>query len=237
MAVAAIASRVSRSARLASSVPCAEAMVGARAAAFAVRPRAGAFARMQQGRWAHVSAPVRSAEDELGAQPKPLKEAAEEADAQFSLGDPMATKPSDPEIDALADRIASLSLLQVVMLTESLKEKLGVDADMLMSMGGGGGGGGMMMGGGGGGGGGGGDAEEAAPVVEKTAFDVMLKGYDAKAKIKVIKEVRAITGLGLKEAKELVESAPAAIKKDIKKEEAEELMAKLKEIGAEIEIE
>lgn len=71
--------------------------------------------------------------------------------------------------------------------------------------------------------------EEAAP--EKTEFTVRLDKFDAGAKIKIIKEVRAITGLGLKQAKELVEAAPdAIIKKDIPKEEANELMEKLKAV-------
>ena len=92
---------------------------------------------------------------------------------------------------------------------------------------------------GGGGGGGkksGGDEAPAEAVEEKTIFDLKLTGYDAKAKIKVIKEVRAITSLGLKEAKELVEGAPTTVKKDIKKEEAEELKGKLEALGATIEI-
>ena len=74
--------------------------------------------------------------------------------------------------------------------------------------------------------------EEAAPVEEKTLFDLQLEGWDAKDKIKVIKEVRAITGLGLKEAKALVEDAPKTVRKEIKKEEAEELLAKLEAVGA-----
>eukprot|EP00578_Thalassiosira_sp_NH16_P006109 CAMPEP_0181117486 /NCGR_PEP_ID=MMETSP1071-20121207/22550_1 /TAXON_ID=35127 /ORGANISM="Thalassiosira sp., Strain NH16" /LENGTH=107 /DNA_ID=CAMNT_0023201881 /DNA_START=304 /DNA_END=627 /DNA_ORIENTATION=+ len=77
---------------------------------------------------------------------------------------------------------------------------------------------------------------EAAVVEEKTIFDLKLTGFDAKSKIKVIKEVRAITSLGLKEAKELVEGAPTNVKKDIQKEEAEELKAKLEKVGATIEI-
>lgn len=87
--------------------------------------------------------------------------------------------------------------------------------------------------------GGGGPAAEAAqaPVEEKkSTVDLKLAGFDAKAKIKVIKEVRAIAGLGLKEAKELVESAPKVIQKDIKPEDAEELKKKLEEVGATIEI-
>eukprot|EP00984_Skeletonema_dohrnii_P003313 scaffold1109_cov113-Skeletonema_dohrnii-CCMP3373.AAC.1 len=96
----------------------------------------------------------------------------------------------------------------------------------------------MARGGGGGGGGGNkGDDDEAAPAAEeKTIFDLKLTGFDAKAKIKVIKEVRAITALGLKEAKELVEGAPSTVKKDIKMEEAEELKAKLEALGATVEI-
>eukprot|EP00527_Entomoneis_sp_CCMP2396_P006274 CAMPEP_0198149130 /NCGR_PEP_ID=MMETSP1443-20131203/45145_1 /TAXON_ID=186043 /ORGANISM="Entomoneis sp., Strain CCMP2396" /LENGTH=187 /DNA_ID=CAMNT_0043814059 /DNA_START=99 /DNA_END=662 /DNA_ORIENTATION=- len=84
-------------------------------------------------------------------------------------------------------------------------------------------------------GGQGGDSEEAV-VAEKTTFDVKLTGFDPKAKIKVIKEVRAIAGLGLKEAKDLVESAPKIIQTNIKKEQAEELKKKLEELGAQIEI-
>jgi ribosomal protein L7/L12 len=80
------------------------------------------------------------------------------------------------------------------------------------------------------------NAEDAAPVEVKTAFDLKLVGFDAKSKIKVIKEVRAIADLGLKEAKELVEGAPKIIRKGLKQEQAEELKAKLIEAGAEIEI-
>ena len=70
----------------------------------------------------------------------------------------------------------------------------------------------------------------------KTAFDLKLVGFDAKAKIKVIKEVRSIAGLGLKEAKELVESAPKVLMKELKPEQAEELKKQLEEIGAQIEL-
>ena len=80
------------------------------------------------------------------------------------------------------------------------------------------------------------DEEAAAPAEEKTAFDVKLTGFDAKSKIKVIKEIRAMTGLGLKESKELVEGVPSMVKKDIKQEEADELKAKLEGLGATIEI-
>ena len=78
-------------------------------------------------------------------------------------------------------------------------------------------------------------AEEAA--AEKEFFDIKLTSFDAKAKIKVIKEVRALTGLGLKEAKEVVEGAPSVLKKEVKKEEAEEIVKKLTELGAAAELE
>ncbi len=76
---------------------------------------------------------------------------------------------------------------------------------------------------------------EAAPAEEKTEFDVILAGVTGN-KIQVIKEVRAITGLGLKEAKELVESAPKPVKEGVSKEEAEELKKRLEEAGAKVEI-
>ena len=79
-------------------------------------------------------------------------------------------------------------------------------------------------------------AAAAAAVPVKTTFDLKLVGFDAAAKIKVIKEIRAIANLGLKEAKEMVESAPKVIQKDLKPEQAQELKAKLEEIGAQIEL-
>ena len=77
--------------------------------------------------------------------------------------------------------------------------------------------------------------DAAAPVEEKTEFDVILTSIGEK-KINVIKEVRAITGLGLKEAKEAVESAPKAIKEGVSKEEADEIKKKLEEAGASVEL-
>lgn len=74
--------------------------------------------------------------------------------------------------------------------------------------------------------------EEAPVAAAKTAFTVKLESFDAKDKVKVIKEVRTITGKGLKEAKELVESTPQVLKKDITKDEADKLVALLKEAGA-----
>lgn len=83
--------------------------------------------------------------------------------------------------------------------------------------------------------GGAGDAGEPAEV--KTHFDVKLTAFDAKAKIKIIKEVRAATSLGLKEAKELVESAPCVLVKDMKKEDAEAFMETLKGLGGDAVLE
>ena len=76
----------------------------------------------------------------------------------------------------------------------------------------------------------------AAPVEEKTEFDVVLAGFDAAAKIKVIKAVREITGLGLAEAKGMVEGAPKTLKEAVSKDEAEELKKKLEEAGAKVEL-
>ncbi|PNX72576.1 50S ribosomal protein l7 l12-like [Trifolium pratense] len=85
--------------------------------------------------------------------------------------------------------------------------------------------------------GGGGEKGGEEKKVEKTAFDVKLDGFDAAAKIKIIKEVRTFTSLGLKEAKDLVEKAPTLLKKGVTKEEAESIIAKLKEVGAKASME
>jgi large subunit ribosomal protein L7/L12 len=80
------------------------------------------------------------------------------------------------------------------------------------------------------------EEEEKEVKAEKTSFDVELTSYDAKSKIKLIKEIRGLLGLGLKEAKELVESAPIWIKKDMKLEDAEALMAKIETFGAQLKM-
>ena len=121
-------------------------------------------------------------------------------------------------------------MVEVHLLAELINEKMGItisDAERKRIESGGsiGGGGGKKK-----------EAVEEEVVEEKTAFDLKLTAFDAKSKIKVIKEVRSITSLGLKEAKELVEGVPATVKKDIKKEEAEELKTKLESLGATIEI-
>ena len=79
-------------------------------------------------------------------------------------------------------------------------------------------------------------AAAAAPAEEKTEFDVILASFDAAKKIGVIKEVRGVTGLGLKEAKDLVEGAPKALKEAVSKEEAEKIKAALEAAGAKIEV-
>ena len=79
-------------------------------------------------------------------------------------------------------------------------------------------------------------AAAAAPAEEKTEFDVILAGFDAAKKIGVIKEVRGVTGLGLKEAKDLVEGAPKALNEAVSKDEAEKIKAALEAAGAKIEV-
>lgn len=83
----------------------------------------------------------------------------------------------------------------------------------------------------------GGKGEEKKKAEAKTAFDVMLQGFESASKIKVIKEVRTVTDLGLKEAKDLVEKAPTLLKKGVSKEEAEKIIEKLKAVGAKVDME
>jgi large subunit ribosomal protein L7/L12 len=130
-----------------------------------------------------------------------------------------------PHIEALAHEIVNLSLLEVKELTDKIADHFGFD-DAVMA---------ASYGGGAVAAAGPADAALEAPA-EKTLFDVKLSGFDAKAKIKVIKEVRAIAGLGLKEAKELVESAPKVVSKDLSQEKADELKAQLEAVGATVEI-
>jgi large subunit ribosomal protein L7/L12 len=136
-----------------------------------------------------------------------------------------------PHIEKLADDMLNLTMLEMHELINMVQHHFGWTDDELdiFAVDG-------SVGGGGGGAGAAGQAEAEQVPEEKTSFDLKLESYDEKAKIKVIKEVRAIAGLGLKEAKELVEGAPKVIKKDLKKEQAEELKAKLEEAGAKVEI-
>ena len=120
--------------------------------------------------------------------------------------------------DQVIEFISNMSVLEMSDLVKEMEEKFGVSAAAAavaapaVSSG-----------------------DAAAPVEEKTEFDVILTSIGEK-KINVIKEVRAITGLGLKEAKEAVESAPKAVKEGVSKEEAEEIKKKLEEAGASVEI-
>ena len=128
--------------------------------------------------------------------------------------------PPSEKVGAIMESIKGLSVMELVELKDVLEDEFGVSAAaMPMGM--------PMMAAGGDGGG---DAAE-----EKTDFDVILTG-DGGKKVPVIKAVRGITGLGLKEAKELVESAPKAVKEGIPKEEAEKLKAELEEAGATVEL-
>ena len=117
------------------------------------------------------------------------------------------------------DFIANMSVLEMSELVKDMEEKFGVSAAAAAVA--------TPAAGGGGGG------ETATE--EKTEFDVILTSFGEK-KINVIKEIRGITGLGLKEAKETVESAPKAVKEGVSKEEAEEIKKKLEEAGASAEI-
>ena len=125
------------------------------------------------------------------------------------------------KISAMLDQIAGMTVLELSELIKAAEEKFGVQAAAPMMMGA------MPMGGGGGA-----PAEAAA---EPTEFDAILKDAGGQ-KIAVIKEVRAVTGLGLKEAKDLVDGAPKPIKTGIPKAEAEEIKKKVEAAGATVEI-
>ena len=119
------------------------------------------------------------------------------------------------KIAAMIEEIKALSVLELSELVHALEETFGVSAAAVAAPAGG--------------------AAAAAPVEEKTEFDVVMTEFGAE-KIKVIKEVRAITGLGLAEAKALVEGVPAKIKEGISKEDAEALKAQLEAVGAKVEL-
>ena len=159
-------------------------------------------------------------EDIKGAAATPVASANPEA---------VAAPFASPKVEELFQKIIWLDMIEVHLLAELINEKMGITISEAERQR-------MAQGGGRAAAGGGGDAAPAEAVEEKTIFDLKLTGFDAKAKIKVIKEVRAMTSLGLKEAKELVEGVPSTVKKDIKKEEAEELKAKLEGLGGQVEI-
>ncbi|MBC2593332.1 50S ribosomal protein L7/L12 [Ruficoccus amylovorans] len=125
---------------------------------------------------------------------------------------------SDITKDQVIEWLSGQSVLEIAGLVKDLEEKWGVSAAAPVAVAAG-----PVA------------AEAAAPAEEKTEFDVILKAAGGN-KIAVIKEVRGITGLGLKEAKELVEGAPKPIKEGVSKEEAADLEKKLKDAGAEVEV-
>jgi large subunit ribosomal protein L7/L12 len=122
------------------------------------------------------------------------------------------------DLSKIVDELSSLTVLEAAELSKLLEEKWGVSAAAPVA---------VMAGGAGG--------AAAAPVEEKTEFNVVLTEAGAN-KINVIKEVRAITGLGLKEAKDLVEGAPKAVKEGVSKDEAAKLKTQLEGAGAKVEL-
>jgi len=126
------------------------------------------------------------------------------------------------DLDKIVEELSGLTILEAAALKKRLEEAWGVEAAV---------GGGMMMMAPGAGG----AAADAEPEEEKTEFDVILKEIGPK-KINVIKAIRGITPLGLKEAKELVESAPATVLEEVSKDTAEEGKSKLEEAGAVVEL-
>jgi large subunit ribosomal protein L7/L12 len=121
------------------------------------------------------------------------------------------------KITALIDEIKAMSVLEVSELVKALEEEFGVSAAAPVAV--------VAAGG----------ADAGAAAAEKTEFDVELVAA-GDAKINVIKAVREVTGLGLKEAKELVDGAPKAVKTGVSKDEAESIKAKLEEAGAKVEL-
>ena len=120
------------------------------------------------------------------------------------------------KITALIEEVKALTVLELNDLVKALEEEFGVSAAAMAAPAAGG---------------------AAAPAAEeKTEFDVVLASFDAAAKIKVIKAVREITGLGLAEAKAAVEGAPKTLKEAVSKDEAEELKKKLEEAGGKVEL-
>ncbi|NOJ49095.1 50S ribosomal protein L7/L12 [Bradyrhizobium archetypum] len=123
------------------------------------------------------------------------------------------------DLQKIVDDLSSLTVLEAAELAKLLEEKWGVSAAAAVAVAG------PAAGGGG----------AAAPAEEKTDFTVVLAAAGDK-KIEVIKEVRAITGLGLKEAKDLVEGAPKPLKEGVNKEEADKIKAQLEKAGAKVEL-
>src|SRR5262245_42898004 len=125
-------------------------------------------------------------------------------------------------VDTVFEQLGAMSVLELVELKKKIEDEWGITAAAAVAV--------AAPGGGGGGGG-----AAAAEAEEKTAFDVVLANAGGQ-KIQVIKVVRAVTGLGLKEAKDLVDGAPAAVKEGAAKEEADSIKAQLEEAGATVEL-
>jgi large subunit ribosomal protein L7/L12 len=121
------------------------------------------------------------------------------------------------DLQKIVDELSTLTVLEAADLAKLLEEKWGVSAAAAVAVAAGGG------------------AAGAAPAEEKTEFTVVLASAGEK-KIEVIKEVRALTGLGLKEAKDLVEGAPKPVKEGVNKEEADKIKATLEKAGAKVEL-
>jgi large subunit ribosomal protein L7/L12 len=121
--------------------------------------------------------------------------------------------------DEILDAISNMSIMQVVELISAMEEKFGVTAAAPVAVAAAAG-----------------PAAAAAPVEEKTEFTVILKEYAADKKVGVIKVVRELTGLGLKEAKDLVEAVPGTVKDGVNKADSETMKKKLEEAGAKVEI-
>ena len=122
--------------------------------------------------------------------------------------------------DEVLDAIAKMTVIEVVELIADMEKKFGVTAAAPVAMAAGPAAGGAA----------------AAPVEEQTEFTVTLKEYPADKKVTVIKVIREITGLGLKEAKDLVEGAPSTVKESISKADVEVIKKKLEEVGAKVEV-
>ena len=118
------------------------------------------------------------------------------------------------KITAMIEEIKGLTVLELSELVHALEEEFGVSAAAMAAP----------------------AAAAAAPVEEKTEFDVVLAGFDAASKIKVIKVIRELTGLGLAEAKGFVESAPKTVKEAVSKDDAEALKKQIEEVGGKVEI-
>ena len=122
--------------------------------------------------------------------------------------------------DEILDAISQMTLMQVVELISDMEKKFGVTAAAPVAVAAGPGAG----------------AAAAAPAEEKTEFTVILKEYPADKKVTVIKVIRELTGLGLKEAKDLVEGAPSTVKESVSKADSDGMKKKLEDAGAKVEI-